>query len=123
MAPMTDGPEKIEDDPAAVVEALRRLLEVGFAEDTDLINRSGGWPDDVRDSPATAAIKHPIAFACRQAVTAVRAHLATLIGAEAAAAQFDALIAEQNARPDVKASLEIVEQSSGKAPPHVPSLH
>lgn len=107
--------EKIGTDPVAVTEAMRRLLEASVAEDTALINRAGHWPEDVQNSLAVAAITHPISFACRKAADVMLAHLATLIGREAAETQFNALIADLGAQPEVRASLKKVERASGKA--------
>lgn len=113
---MSNDLDEIRNDPAAVTEALRRLLEAAFAEDTALINRAGRWPEDVQNSLTVAAITHPVSFACRKAADIMLAYLAILIGKEAADAQFNALIAERNAKPEVQASLRKVERTSGKRP-------
>ena len=111
---MSNDLEKIRTDPAAITEAMRRLLETAFAEDTALIRRAGRWPEDVQNSLAVAAITHPVGFACHKAADVMLAQLATLVGQEAADTQFNAFIAEMGAQPEVRASMKKVERTSGK---------
>lgn len=111
---MSNDLEKIRTDPAAIIEAMRRLLAAAFAEDTALIKRAGRWPEDVQNSLAVAAITHPVGFACRKGADVMLAQLATLVGQEAADAQFNAFILEMGAQPEVRASLRKSERASTK---------
>lgn len=113
-----------ENDPAAVTEAIRRLSELAVREDCDLINGTGGVPDDVRNQTLSGAVQHPIWFACRYAINIMIVHLASLIGAEAAHAQFAAILAEQRLSPEAREAQEKLDRASGKpAPSTLRSVH
>lgn len=121
---MSDGALSPEKDPAAVAEALRRLSELAVQEDCSLINSLGGVPDDVKNLTLSGAIQHPIWFACRYAINVLILHLGSLIGAEAAHAQFAAILAEQRLQPEVREAQEKLERASGKpAPSTLRSVH
>ena len=116
--------ETIENDPAAVVEAIHKLVEVAVIEDSALIDWLKSWPDPVRYSTLTDPVLHPVASSCRCAIDVLIAHLGTLIGKAAARVQVSVIIAEQTSTPEVRDTIRNVERTSGKPTPSSPrSVH
>lgn len=114
----------IENDPAAVSEAIRRLAEVAVREDCALISETGGAPDDMQNAALVEAISRPVRHACRYAIDMLVGHLGSLIGHEAARDQLAAILAEQRTLPEVRAAQEKLERTSGKpAPSTLRSVH
>ena len=107
----------VEQDIEQIATALRRLAQIGCAEDAALYERLGEWPRELHvGAPSIVyAVINPIAHGCLFAVQQLVAHLATLIGPAEAQAMAQSFVDEQRANPAVRATMEMLEGLKAKA--------